>query len=802
MPVRVTYPGVYIQEVPSGVRTITGVSTSVAAFVGMVQRGRLNTPTNVLSFADYERAFGSDTSRSEMTDQVRLFFQNGGQSAYIMRIAKNATQAAVTVDNEFGAETLKFAAKDFGLIGESVRFTVDYDTAQPESTFNMTVFREMIINGALQFVEMESHTDLSTNPNAGRYVKTVLDRDSALLTVLTPNDDSTAPDPQPALFAGYTVASTLLSDINNTTLVSEAVRAADPGALLSQAVGRFEISVDGRAYVLVSLPESGLNDATIQTAINNALVPTGTSVSVNLSRAVAVGGPAYFQIASTVPGGSVRIRRALRNDIAGLLGLGTANGGLEIDGYAIQRPAPTGRFSRLGSTDLSTLDTLSQFLQAENVDVANITLTDSVNGTSPAVSPAYVGTVMWNRQVADDTDLSISLRNGRDNLDAIAAAINNSSDIRWNAHRQGYRLVLRPEFGDADTDTTATLTASSDDAIGNDTTGIFGNASNVSRYRLGGYLDLGNYANGSQAGDDGLVPDLTEYKDAFETIDREVDIFNLLLLPQALDQNGNTIDVASLWGPASIFCQARRAFLLIDPPEDWRTVQEARDGVEDLRIGLVKDHAAVYWPRLRMIDPTTGALRIVNVAGAMAGVYARTDSNRGVWKAPAGLNADIRGIRGLEYSVSDPENGLTNPAAVNTLRIFANGIVSWGARTMDGFDNSGNDDYKYVPVRRLALFIEESLYRGLKWAVFEPNDEPLWAQIRLAAGAFMNNLFRQGAFQGQKARDAYFVKVDSETTTQNDINLGIVNVVVGFAPLKPAEFVVITIQQMAGQVQT
>ena len=133
---------------------------------------------------------------------------------------------------------------------------------------------------------------------------------------------------------------------------------------------------------------------------------------------------------------------------------------------------------------------------------------------------------------------------------------------------------------------------------------------------------------------------------------------------------------------------------------------------------------------------------------------------------------------------------------------FPHGVVSWGARTMVGFNNSGNDDYRYVPVRRLALFIEESLYRGLQFAVFEPNDEPLWAQIRLAAGAFMNNLFRQGAFQGQKASDAYFVKVDSETTTQNDINLGIVNVVVGFAPLKPAEFVIITLKQLAGQVSS
>jgi phage tail sheath protein FI len=118
---------------------------------------------------------------------------------------------------------------------------------------------------------------------------------------------------------------------------------------------------------------------------------------------------------------------------------------------------------------------------------------------------------------------------------------------------------------------------------------------------------------------------------------------------------------------------------------------------------------------------------------------------------------------------------------------------------MDGDDDFASE-WKYIPVRRLALMIEESLYRGLKWVVFEPNDEPLWAQIRLNAGAFMHNLFRQGAFQGQKPNDAYFVKCDSETTTQNDINLGMVNIWVGFAPLKPAEFVILYLQQMTGQV--
>jgi uncharacterized protein len=156
----------------------------------------------------------------------------------------------------------------------------------------------------------------------------------------------------------------------------------------------------------------------------------------------------------------------------------------------------------------------------------------------------------------------------------------------------------------------------------------------------------------------------------------------------------------------------------------------------------------------------------------------------------------------LTYSLTDRENGVLNQLGINCLRTFpAYGTVVWGARTREGSDQDASE-WKYIPVRRLALYIEESLYRGTQWVVFEPNDEPLWAQIRLNIGAFMNNLFRQGAFQGRTPQDAYFVKCSSETTTQNDINLGIVNIIVGFAPLKPAEFVVIKIQQIAGQIAT
>lgn len=161
---------------------------------------------------------------------------------------------------------------------------------------------------------------------------------------------------------------------------------------------------------------------------------------------------------------------------------------------------------------------------------------------------------------------------------------------------------------------------------------------------------------------------------------------------------------------------------------------------------------------------------------------ARTDSQRGVWKAPAGTDAALSGAQGLETVLNDAENGALNPLGINCLRSFpVTGQVVWGARTLRGADQLA-DEYKYIPVRRLALFIEESLYRGTQWVVFEPNDEPLWSQIRLNIGAFMQNLFRQGAFQGRTPREAYFVKCDKETTTQSDIDLGIVNIHVGFAP--------------------
>jgi uncharacterized protein len=273
------------------------------------------------------------------------------------------------------------------------------------------------------------------------------------------------------------------------------------------------------------------------------------------------------------------------------------------------------------------------------------------------------------------------------------------------------------------------------------------------------------------------------------------DLFNLLVIPPySPDEDVAAPDLAN----AIAYCKRRRAVLLVDPPADVDTIDEAIAHAND--VGR-DENVAFYFPRLRAPNPLRdNSLEEYVPSGAVAGVIARTDATRGVWKSPAGIEATLVGATALTVKLTDLENGRLNPIGVNCLRDFpVYGRVVWGARTLEGADAMASE-WKYLGVRRMALFLEESLYRGTQWVVFEPNDEPLWSQIRMNVGAFMQNLFRQGAFQGRTPRDAYFVKCDAETTTQNDINLGIVNIVVGFAPLKPSEFVVIRLQQMAGQV--
>jgi hypothetical protein len=282
----------------------------------------------------------------------------------------------------------------------------------------------------------------------------------------------------------------------------------------------------------------------------------------------------------------------------------------------------------------------------------------------------------------------------------------------------------------------------------------------------------------------------------------KVSIFNLLLIPGVAD-NG-------IWSEALAFSERKLSFVIMDPP-----VQDSADGYGSLNLTLIGDdiqgstipkstNGALYFPYLQSDDPLTASVLPYPPSGSVAGIYAATDNNRGVWKAPAGLQTTVLNTIGVVDTgrMTDMRQGTLNPLGVNCLRDFPGiGTVVFGARTLVT-ENPAFVQWRYVPVRRMALFLEQTLSRNLTWVVFEPNDDPLWVAIRTSIESFMLSLFHQGAFQGSTPSQAFQVLCDSSTTTQQDIDNGIVNIVVAFAPLKPAEFVIIKIAQLAGQTQT
>ena len=266
-----------------------------------------------------------------------------------------------------------------------------------------------------------------------------------------------------------------------------------------------------------------------------------------------------------------------------------------------------------------------------------------------------------------------------------------------------------------------------------------------------------------------------------------IDLVNLVCVPGLSD----AATIAAL----QTHCRARRAFLIVDG-DAHATVADVVASLAG-KTGPDAMNSAFFFPWPSVPDPLRhGALRDVPPCGSVAGVFARTDAAHGVWKAPAGIDAALHGVAGPRIAVNDAQGNSLGTHAVNCLRSFpGTGTVVWGSRTLAGSDGQASQ-WKYVPVRRFAIHLEESLLRGTRWAVFEPNGEALWVQIRAAVGDFLHGLFLRGAMQGRSPAEAYFVRCDRTTMTQADIDGGVVHIVVGFAPLKPAEFVIVQLQQI------
>jgi uncharacterized protein len=612
-----SYPGVYIQEVPSGSHTITGVSTSITAFIGRTRRGPVNIPTTVTSMAEFEQVFGGAWSLSNLPDAVSDFYLNGGQVAVIVRLYHSTSNdpkdrppsmpptPAVTVTEE--PKPADQSQTGAGGQGQS---------------------------GAGGQGQTSNQTGTGNQGQASTGSQKPSNKPVVSPTNVPASSQTTPP-------ATVTSATNAVLTVGGLTL-----EARDPGTWGNNLRARIDppdVRNDTDAQSRYNLNKADLFNLTVAEIDPRTGKPRTTEV---------------FRNVTVKPDSPQRVDQALAT----------------------------------GSDLVFVPGTLPQ----------SVTPSPQPTGSNP-----YADDNAWPRvtnQVADD----------------------------------GKSLEAADFLGGPD------------DTFDLDKMGLY----------------------------------------ALEN----VDLFNLLCIPPYTSDDNVEPALIEKVAP---YCEQRRAVLLLDPPTGWTTVKKVQDAMANPAESLGTDspNAAVFFPRLRR----AGTWKSYAPSGAIAGIMARTDTTRGVWKAAAGLDATIKGISGLSVPLTDNDNGLLNPLGVNCLRIIPGaGPVVWGARTLQGADVLSSD-WKYTPVRRLTLFLEESLYRATRWAVFEPNDEPLWAQLRLSIGGFMHDLFRQGAFQGQTPKDAYFVQCDSTTTTQADIDRGIVNVYVGFAPVKPAEFVVLYIQPIAGQ---
>jgi phage tail sheath protein FI len=808
MPVQVSYPGVYIQEVSSGVHTITGVSTSIGAFFGRTAKGPIDTAVRILSFADFLREFGGPHPLSDLAQSVRQFFDNGGTDCYVVRLAKGALAPTLTLKNLASGggskNVLIVTSKGAGTWAHDIKLEVDYNTTNPDDTFNLSVIHEV----AGSIIASETHSNLSMNPFSARFAPTFVSQSSKLIDLKLHGDmlagGASAVDPAAFInlpastspgfsqarrpFVGTSVP-TLLTNI--TTEIDKLLRPALPADLKS----KFSISLNGGPFIDINLGGIDVTGAAnrddvlnnfIVKAINDQLHLTDPALNVaGVWDSIEANRVVVLRLTSASGDRtSVRVRRAGANDFAAPMLLGVEQGGIEVARYSNLRPVFTGTAFVGGQANVP-----EDFITGINT-FSNLAQT-AITGITIAGSP-LVNVNLNTGGTKNFEGAPAGFDGVRDKLRIIAQAVNSNPNVPWAAELWGYHLAFRKKSG-AINDKSA-VTSAGDASLGN------GFVANTRQYVLS-TAGTSAFQLPGTAGNDGTFPDVATYMgDAlkhtgFFALDK-VDLFNLMVIPGDREVDENTY--RQIVGPASIYCNDHRAFLVLDAPDSWTNnslpVADAT-AVNTFRALVVKDHSAVFYPKVQYSD--AGIKKLIGPSGIIAGLMARTDSQRGVWKAPAGTEAALLGILDLELNLTDLENGVLNKLGVNCLRKFPTGIVNWGARTLDGSDDIGSE-WKYIPIRRLALFLEESLFRGTKWVVFEPNDEPLWASIRMNLNAFMLSLFRQGAFQGSTPDKAFYVKCDGETTTQNDRNLGIVNIEVGFAPLKPAEFVVIKIQQIAG----
>jgi len=674
MALQLTYPGVYVQELPSGTHTISGVATSVTAFVGYLTRGPMNTPVQCLNFGDFQRVFGGLDASSTTSFQVSQFFLNGGTEAWISRVCASSSPPVQPQTELVGApppsgssggggggkgltpttgtNLVAIDSQNPGTWGENVFVTVDYMTNRP-NTFNMAA----------------TLYSITSNSNSSSSSYSVVQTQSLPAVTLDISQTNS-------------LIEVMQSGNQNSALLAVPTLATTPSVLVPFASGTI------------------LNF----TAPKNTVTVTGLTITVQApgSDPTKPPAPQTFTLTANFP-------------------VQTVGDMIAAIQSALASAAGTMGYPSLASAQVRAC--LSPFASATGAQAQLIQVWVPDPGfANYLVSVSSNPTTLFTVQ-----------------------------SINYQAQQ-----LVPP------TTTTPPKYPDGQPPSGFD---IAGNSTNRS-----GIFSL----------------------DAMQ-------IVNLILVPDMA--NMTTSDYLTSATSTLNYALQRKAFAILDMPLTVNStpsaVQWATSTPGTFGTGIIS--AATYWPSVQIPTPFSTQLLNLGGSGTMAGVYALTDVNRGVWKAPAGITAPLAGVQQLSYVMNDQENGQLNPLGINALRTFPiYDNISWGARTLAAA-NVADDDWKYISVRRLTLYLEQSLIQGLQWVVFEPNDAALWAQIRLSVNAFLHPLYLQGAFVGATPSQAYQVICDESTTTPEDMDNGIVNVLILFAPVRPAEFVVISLQQMAGQ---
>jgi hypothetical protein len=756
------HPGVYVEEVSSGVRPIEGVSTSTAAFIGEAGRGIPGLAQFMTGFPDFERAYGGHEPGDAglLAAAVDGFFAAGGKRAYVVRVLPKDAVVAQGTPVATRASTpnaIQFAAHGAGQWADAIRINITDSRNFPTDAFSVDILWSE--NGAAS--KVETFPDVRMDPEHEDYIGERM-KSSRYVEVVD-------------LFAQAVDAA------------SGAVLIAAQSPVLTATLATNYLVYDGKTLTATwwdaaqAEPKQVSQTITFNQALLNTLggtPPTFSNGSVKLTNvqlATLLAKLDKLDVpipgnATTAPSIGFKVGKAPSVAIAPAAGttwdLSGQKIGVTVNGEALPDITVTA-----ATPNATTVDELraalasalaSAGLSVAKTAAAEVTVTGKGNETAvPTLAivskptAARIGTTVTAGTQGVGPDRFDGLRlTLAENITPTAPAILRTIGFPGSARGYGANSAANPQARPV-LSTNLRLAGGNDGSAALTATDFAGDA----RARTGLH--------------------------ALDGVD-----VNIVAMPGKND--------VSYLAEGIAYCDDRGdCFFLADGPGGTdRQIEVSPDDAKQFVESLPSRsmNSAMFYPWIEVADPVgigRNPTRFIAPSGHLAGVFARTDITRGVWKAPAGIEATVPDAVGLQYFVVDAEQDLLNPISLNCIRQFPNvGIVSWGTRTL-----SADPEWRYVPVRRMGLFLKESLRRGLQWVVFEPNDDELWGRITINIKAFMMTLFRQGAFQGTTPDQAFSVVCDATTNPQENIDAGIVTATVAFAPLKPAEFVVIQISQ-------